>query len=147
MKSQWKGLSLTESCVFILTSFSSAPEHNRDSPDSATVSFPLNIPKSPAIPDPLHGWNDHPGNRCFVGKEGEEEGVIGRLRGTERKREKESEREREREVSHVIAGFHLSSQQSHNSNVLQHLVNKDDSPSLSLHSEAPESKHFSLLRR
>lgn len=39
MKSQWKGLSLTESCVFILTSFSSAPEHNRDSPDSATVSF------------------------------------------------------------------------------------------------------------
>lgn len=47
----------------ILTSFSSAPEHNRDSPDSATVSFPLNIPKSPAIPDPLHGWNDHPRNR------------------------------------------------------------------------------------
>lgn len=47
----------------IVTSFSSAPEHNRDSPDSATVSFPLNIPKSPAIPDPLHGRNDHPGNR------------------------------------------------------------------------------------
>lgn len=133
MKSQWKGLSLTESCVFILTSFSLALQHNRDSPDSATVFFfPLNIPKSPAIPDPLHGWNDHPGNRCFVGKEGEVEGVNGRLRG----------KERERKVSHVIAGFHLSSQQSHNSNVLQHLANKDDSPSLSLHSEAPGIKTF-----
>lgn len=69
MKSQWKGLSLTESCVFILTSFSLALQHNRDSPDSATVFFfPLNIPKSPAIPDPLHGWNDHPGNRSGEGQ-------------------------------------------------------------------------------
>lgn len=48
----------------ILTSFSSAPEHSRDSPDSATVSFFLvKIPKPPAIPDPLHGWNDHPRDR------------------------------------------------------------------------------------
>lgn len=39
MKSQWKGLSLTESCVFILTSFTLALQHNRDSPDSATVFF------------------------------------------------------------------------------------------------------------
>lgn len=60
---------------------------------------------------------------------------------------KERMKEREREVSHVIAGFHLSSQQSHNRNVLQHLANKDDSPSLSLHSEGPKSKHFSPLRR
>lgn len=67
-----------------------------------------------------------------MGKEGEVEGVNGRLRG----------KERERKVSHVIAGFHLSSQQSHNSNVLQHLANKDDSPSLSLHSEAPGIKTF-----
>lgn len=52
----------------ILTSFSSAPEHNRDLPGSATVSFPLNIPKSPAIPDPLHGWNDHPRNRSGEGQ-------------------------------------------------------------------------------
>ncbi len=74
----------------ILTSFSSAPEHNRDSPDSATVSFPLYIPKSPAIPDPLHGWNDHPGNRCFVGKEGEEDGGEGEGGwGKERKKERE----------------------------------------------------------
>lgn len=56
---------------------------------------------------------------------------------------KEGEEE-ERKVSHVIAGFYLSSQQSHNRNVLQHLANKDNAPSLSLHSEAPESKHFSL---
>lgn len=54
---------------------------------------------------------------------------------------------REREVSHVIAGFHLSSQQSHNRNVLQHLANKDGSPSLSHHSEASKSKHFSPLCR
>lgn len=39
MKSQWKGLSLTESCIFILTSFTLALQHNRDSPDSATVFF------------------------------------------------------------------------------------------------------------
>lgn len=56
----------------ILTSVISAPEHNRDSPDPATASFPLSIPKSPATPDPLHGRNDHSRDRCFVGKEGEE---------------------------------------------------------------------------
>lgn len=37
------------------------------------------------------------------------------------------DRERGREVSDVIAGFHLSSQQSHNRNALEHLVNKDNS--------------------
>lgn len=52
----------------------------------------------------------------------------------------------EREVSHVIAGFHLSSQQSHNRNVLQHLANKDDSASLSLHSKGPQNQNIFLCR-
>lgn len=126
MKSHWKGLSLTESCVFILSITGTCQT-------LLPCLFPLNIPKSPAIPVALHGWNDHPGNRCFVGKVGEDD--KGRV-------EKSKEREREREVSHVIAGFHLSSQQSHNRNVLQHLVNKDNSGSLTRRSEGPKSKHF-----
>ena len=84
----------------ILTSFSSAPERNRDSPDSATASFFLSTFPSLQLSQILYmGGTIIPGIAALWENRGRKKEREG-----ERQRERERERERERSVMWLL-GF------------------------------------------